>query len=77
MIYEFSDLTLDLDRRELTRGGQPIKLTKLSFKVLQALVQTAPALISHDDLIDQVWTQAGNYARQPFPKNKDAEAEPW
>jgi len=55
MIYELSDLTLDLDRHLLTRGGQPIKLTKLSFKVLQALVQAAPALISHDDLIDQVW----------------------
>ncbi|MDH4019515.1 MAG: winged helix-turn-helix domain-containing protein, partial [Xanthomonadales bacterium] len=55
MIYEFSDLTLDLDRHLLTRGGQPIKLTKLSFKVLQALIQAAPALISHDDLIDQVW----------------------
>jgi len=37
MIYEFSDLTLDLDRHLLTRGGQPIKLTKLSFKVLQML----------------------------------------
>ena len=55
MIYEFSDLILDLDRHLLTRGGQPIKLTKLSFKVLHALVQAAPALISHDDLIDQVW----------------------
>jgi TolB-like protein len=55
MIYEFSDLTLDLDRHLLTRGGQPIKLTKLSFKVLQALVQAAPALISRDELIDQVW----------------------
>jgi TolB-like protein/DNA-binding winged helix-turn-helix (wHTH) protein/Tfp pilus assembly protein PilF len=55
MIYEFSDLTLDLDRHLLTRGGQPINLTKLSFKVLQALVQAAPALVSHDDLIDQVW----------------------
>lgn len=55
MIYEFSDLTLDLDRHLLTRGGQPIKLTKLSFKVLQALTQGAPALILHDELIDQVW----------------------
>lgn len=55
MIYEFSDLTLDLDRHLLIRAGQPIKLTKLSFKVLQVLVQAAPALISHDDLIDQVW----------------------
>ena len=55
MIYEFSDLTLDLDRHLLTRGGRPIKLTKLSFKALQALVQAAPALISHNDLINQVW----------------------
>ena len=55
MVYEFSDLTLDLDRHLLTRAGQPIKLTKLSFKVLQVLVQAAPALLSHDDLIDQVW----------------------
>ena len=37
MIYEFSDLTLDLDRHLLTRGEEPVKLTKLSFKALQAL----------------------------------------
>ena len=55
MVYEFSDLTLDLDRRLLTRGGEPVKLTRLSFKALQALVQAAPALLSHDELIDQVW----------------------
>jgi len=50
MVYEFSDLSLDLDRRLLTRGGEPVKLTRLSFKALQALVQAAPALLSHDDL---------------------------
>ncbi len=55
MIYEFSDLILDLERRLLTRGEEPIKLTKLSFKALQALVEAAPALVSHDDLIDQIW----------------------
>jgi TolB-like protein/DNA-binding winged helix-turn-helix (wHTH) protein/cytochrome c-type biogenesis protein CcmH/NrfG len=44
-----------MDRHLLTRNGQPIKLTRLSFKVLQALVQAAPALISRDDLIDAVW----------------------
>lgn len=55
MVYEFSDLVLDLDRHLLTRDGRPVKLTKLSFKVLQALVQAAPALLSHDELIDQVW----------------------
>ncbi|MEN8180858.1 MAG: winged helix-turn-helix domain-containing protein [Pseudomonadota bacterium] len=55
MIYVFSDLKFDLDRRQLSRDGQPIKLTKLDFKVLRALVETAPALIKHEDLIKQVW----------------------
>ena len=55
MVYEFSDLTLDLERHLLTRDETPIKLTKLSFKVLQALVQAAPALVSHNELINQVW----------------------
>jgi len=55
MIYEFSDLKLDVDRHLLSRGGKPIKLTKLSFKVLRALVEAAPAMVSHDDLIDRAW----------------------
>ena len=55
MIYVFSDLKFDLDRRQLSRDGQPIKLTKLGFKVLRALVEAAPAVIKHDDLISQVW----------------------
>lgn len=55
MIYEFSDLTLDLDRHQLTRDGEPVKLTRLSFKMLRVLVEASPALISHDDLISRVW----------------------
>ena len=55
MIYVFSDLKFDLDRRQLSRDGQPIKLTKLDFKVLRALVEDSPSLVRHEDLITQVW----------------------
>ena len=55
MIYVISDLEFDLDRRLLSHDGQPIKLTKLDFKVLRALVEASPALIKHEDLITQVW----------------------
>jgi TolB-like protein/DNA-binding winged helix-turn-helix (wHTH) protein len=55
MIYRFSDLIFDLDRRQLSRDGQPVKLTRLSFRVLRALVEAAPALVRHDDLITEVW----------------------
>jgi TolB-like protein/DNA-binding winged helix-turn-helix (wHTH) protein/Tfp pilus assembly protein PilF len=55
MIYEFADLQLDIGRHKLTRQGQEVPLPKLSFNVLVALVQAAPDMISHDDLIERVW----------------------
>ena len=55
MIYEFSDLRLDTGRRQLSRAGQPIKLPNLSYKVLEALLLAHPNLLTHDQLIDQVW----------------------
>ena len=55
MIYQISDLQFDPDRRELSRDGAPIHLTKLNFRVLRALVEAAPGLLKHDELIDQVW----------------------
>jgi len=55
MLYRFDDLELNLGRRELTRRGKPVKLTRLSFKVLRALVEAAPDVVTHDRLIDQAW----------------------
>ena len=55
MIYAFSDLQLDIERRQLSRAGVPIKLPNLSYKVLEALVRAHPKLVTHDELIDQVW----------------------
>ena len=55
MLFKFSDLELDAGRRQLSRDGVPVKLTKLSFNVLQVLVEAAPNLVTHDELIDKVW----------------------
>lgn len=55
MIYHFSDLKLDLGRRELSRESDSIHLTNLNYRVLKALVEAAPDLLSHDELINQAW----------------------
>jgi TolB-like protein/DNA-binding winged helix-turn-helix (wHTH) protein/tetratricopeptide (TPR) repeat protein len=53
--YRFADLTLDIGRRRLERGGQPIELGKLTYALLVALVETAPDVLTHDDLVQRVW----------------------
>jgi TolB-like protein/DNA-binding winged helix-turn-helix (wHTH) protein/Flp pilus assembly protein TadD len=53
--YEFADLTVDLGRRGVERGGAPIELGKLSFLLLAALVETAPDVLGHDEVVRRVW----------------------
>jgi len=55
MIYQFADLELDTGRHQLSRAGQDLKLTRLTFRVLEVLVEAAPNLVSHDELVDKAW----------------------
>jgi DNA-binding winged helix-turn-helix (wHTH) protein/Tfp pilus assembly protein PilF len=53
--YLFADLVLDLQRGELTRKSINVSLPKLSFDLLVALVESAPALLSQQELMEKVW----------------------
>lgn len=54
-IYRFGDLTLDVGRARVSRGQDEIALPKLSYDLLLALVRAAPNLVSHDELLSEVW----------------------
>jgi DNA-binding winged helix-turn-helix (wHTH) protein/Tol biopolymer transport system component len=55
LAYRFADLTLDIGQRRLERGGQPIELGKLTYALLVALVESAPNVLTHEDLERRVW----------------------
>jgi len=55
MRVRFEDLTIDSERRELTRGGAPLHLTPKAFDLLSLLVERRPAAVSQDDLFDHLW----------------------
>ena len=56
-IYRFADLTLDARTRRVVRSAekQPLELGKLTFDLLRALVELAPAVIGRDELMELVW----------------------
>ena len=49
------DLLVDLRRRTVIRGKQPIDLPDLSFKLLAVLIRHAPGGVDKDQLIGEVW----------------------
>lgn len=49
------DLTLDLDRHEVQRDGQPIELTAKEFDLLAYLMRNAGRVLAKDQILDHVW----------------------
>lgn len=54
-VYEISDLVIDLARQRVTRAAAEIALPKLSFNLLLVFIRAAPAVLSNDELMAQVW----------------------
>ena len=55
MQFVFGDCVLDPDRRELTRGSEPVPIGPQVFDLLLYLVQNRERVVSKDDLLDAVW----------------------
>jgi TolB-like protein len=53
--FLFDDFVLDLDRRELTRGSQPVELGPQVFDLLVYLVQNRHRVVSKDTLLEAIW----------------------
>jgi len=56
--YAIGECLLDVDAATLQRDGQPIPLTGLTFDLLVCLARHAPAVVSRDTLLDEVWRDA-------------------
>lgn len=54
-VFRFADLTLDVGRRRLERNGAPIELGRLTFQLLLALVESAPNVLTLDEIVRRVW----------------------
>jgi len=55
MRLSFSDFLLDLDRRELRRLGEPVRLPPKVFSLLEYLMRNQPKAISKEELLEHIW----------------------
>jgi DNA-binding response OmpR family regulator len=53
--YRFGTIEIDFERCLATRHGQAVDLTPLEFKLLAALIDARPRLLSRAQLIERVW----------------------
>ncbi len=55
MRYSFDDCLLDIDRRELSKGGELVATEPQVFDLLVFLLRHRDRVVSRDDLIEGVW----------------------
>jgi len=53
--YNVGDITLDVRRAEVTRGGHPIDLSAKEFQLLKYFIEHRGATLSRDELLHEVW----------------------
>ena len=53
--YLFESCELDIARRELTRGGEPVALEPQVFDLLVYVIRNRDRVVSKDDLVEAVW----------------------
>ncbi|MFC8124783.1 response regulator transcription factor [Streptomyces sp. NPDC057302] len=60
-VIERAGLVLDTARRQASRDGRHLALSRKEFAVLEALLRAEGAVVSGDDLIEQVWEEDTSY----------------
>lgn len=53
--YRFGDIEVDFSRAELRRGGTPIEVTSLEFKLLGAFIRNRGRVLNRDQLLEAAW----------------------
>ncbi len=66
-VYEFGDLTVDVDRHEATKGGNHLELTPREFRLLGYFLAHQGEVVSREELLDAVW----GYDTIPFTRTVD------
>ena len=63
--FVLGELAIDYDRRRVTVAGRAVTLTPTEYELLRALAQGAGRILTHEDLLRQVWAGRGHGKVKP------------
>ncbi len=55
LIIHLADLDIDAGAKTVTKAGEPLKLTKREFTLLEALARNRRRILSREYIIEQIW----------------------
>jgi DNA-binding response OmpR family regulator len=67
-VISFADITVNLDRATVVRGGRKVTLTKTEFELLTFFTQNPDRALTRDTILESVWS----YLASPSTRTVDA-----
>ena len=67
-IIRFADVTIDVGRRKITRGGELVEVRPAEYNLLLFFVQNVDRPLTRDAILDAVW----GYDCYPYTRTVDA-----
>ena len=55
------EITLDLDKQAVFKGGEKVELTALEYRICSLIVQNHGAVVTREMIFEKIWDIAGNY----------------
>ena len=65
--FAFGEVRVDFKRVEVTKGGEPVELSALEFRLLRYFVEHRGEVLSRDRLLDEVW----GYSAEVYSRTVD------
>ena len=66
-VFSFGDITVDFRSAQVTSGSEPLDFSALEFKLLRYFIENQGAVLSRDQLLDDVW----GYDRSVYTRTVD------
>ncbi len=58
-VFRFGDIEVDTEARTVKRGGHPVHLTPVEFRLLSLLIANAGKVLTHRHILREVWGPSG------------------
>lgn len=66
-VVRFGTVTIDMNKRAVSKAGEAVHLTAMEFRLLCAMVRSPGAVLTHRQLLREVWgpsaVENGHYVR--------------
>ena len=61
MTMNFGDISIDFDKKQVCKNGNPVVLTALEYRLFAMLAKNSGKVLTREQILERIWDLSGNY----------------